>query len=61
MEQIARRQEQLPGVFNCTVDNSQYGPVCWCGVHNPNGKERETCDMVRRLIPHELLQDAFVM
>lgn len=61
MEQIARRQEWLPGVFNCTVDNSQYGPVCWCLVHTPNGKERETCDMVRRLIPHELLQDAFVM
>ncbi len=27
----------------------------------PNGKERETCEKVRRIIPHELIQDAFVM
>lgn len=27
----------------------------------PNGKERETCEKVRRIIPHELMQDAFVM
>lgn len=61
MDQMARRQEELPGAFNCTVDNSQYGPVRWYLVHTPNGKERETCDMVRWLISHEFLQDAFVM
>ena len=27
----------------------------------PHGKERETCEKVRRIIPHELMQDAFVM
>lgn len=61
MEQMARRQEELLGAFSCTVDNSDYGPVRWYLVHTPNGKEREICDMVRRVIPHELLQDAFVM
>ena len=27
----------------------------------PQGKERETCEKVRCIIPHELMQDAFVM
>ena len=61
MEQTARRQEQLPGAFNSTTTNSQHGRVRWYLVHTPNGKERETCEKVRRIIPHELMQDAFVM
>ena len=61
MEQTMRRQEQLPGAFNGAINNSQHGRVRWYLVHTPNGKERETCDKVRRIIPHELMQDAFVM
>lgn len=61
MEQTARRQEQLPGAFNGANTNSQHGRVRWYLVHTPNGKERETCEKVRRIIPHELMQDAFVM
>lgn len=61
MEQTARRQEQLPGAFNGAITNSQHGRVRWYLVHTPNGKERETCEKVRRIIPHELMQDAFVM
>lgn len=61
MEQTARRQEQLPGAFNGATTNSQHGRVRWYLVHTPNGKERETCEKVRRIIPHELMQDAFVM
>ena len=61
MEQTARRQEQLPGAFNGATSNSQHGRVRWYLVHAPNGKERETCEKVRRIIPHNLMQDAFVM
>lgn len=61
MEQTARRQEQLPGAFNGATTNSQHGRVRWYLVHTPNGKERETCEKVRRIIPHNLMQDAFVM
>lgn len=61
MEQTARRQEQLPGAFNGATTNSQHGRVRWYLVHTANGKERETCEKVRRIIPHELMQDAFVM
>ena len=61
MEQTMRRQEQLPGAFSGATTNSQHGRVCWYLVHTPNGKERETCEKVRRIIPHELMQDAFVM
>lgn len=61
MEQTARRQEQLPGAFNGATTNSQRGRVRWYLVHTPNGKERETCEKVRRIIPHDLMQDAFVM
>lgn len=61
MEQTMRRQEQLPGAFSGTTTNSQHGRVRWYLVHTPNGKERETCEKVRRIIPHELMQDAFVM
>ena len=51
MEQTARRQEQLPGAFNCATTNSQHGRVRWYLVHTPHGKERETCEKVRRIIP----------
>lgn len=61
MEQTARRQEQLPGAFNGATTNSQHGRVRWYLVHTPNGKERETCEKVRRIIPNNLMQDAFVM
>lgn len=61
MEQTARRQERLPGAFNGVTTNSQHGRVRWYLVHTPNGKERETCEKVRRIIPHNLMQDAFVM
>lgn len=61
MEQTARRQEQLPGAFNGATTNSQHGRVRWYLVHTPNGKERETCEKVRRIILHNLMQDAFVM
>lgn len=61
MEQTTRRQEQLPGAFNGATTNSQHGRVRWYLVHTPNGKERETCEKVRRIIPHDLMQDAFVM
>ena len=61
MEQTARRQEQLPGAFSGATTNSQHGRVRWYLVHTPNGKERETCEKVRRIIPHNLMQDAFVM
>lgn len=61
MEQTARRQEQLPGAFNGATTNSQHGRVRWYLVHTPHGKERETCEKVRRIIPHNLMQDAFVM
>lgn len=61
MEQTARRQEQLPGAFNGATNNSQHGRIRWYLVHTPHGKERETCEKVRRIIPHELMQDAFVM
>lgn len=61
MEQTMRRQEQLPGAFSGATTNSQRGRVRWYLVHTPNGKERETCEEVRRIIPHELMQDAFVM
>ncbi len=61
MEQTARRQEQLPGAFNGGTTSSQHGRVRWYLVHTPHGKERETCEKVRRIIPHELMQDAFVM
>ena len=61
MEQTARRQEKLPGAFNGATTNSQHGRVRWYLVHTPNGKERETCEKVRRIIPHELMQNAFVM
>ena len=40
---------------------SQHGRVRWYLVHTPNGKERETCEKVRCIIPHNLMQDAFVM
>ena len=60
MEQTARRQEQLPGAFNGATTNSQHGRVRWYLVHTPNGKERETCEKVRRIIPQELMKDAFV-
>lgn len=55
MEQTARRQEQLPGAFNGVTTNSQHGRVRWYLVHTPNGKERETCEKVRRIIPHNLM------
>lgn len=62
MEQTARRQEQLPGAFNGATTNSQHGRVRWYLVHTPpHGKERETCEKVRCIIPHNLMQDAFVM
>ncbi len=61
MEQTARRQEQLPGAFNGATTNSQHGRVRWYLVHTPNGKEREICEKVRHIIPHELMQNAFVM
>lgn len=61
MEQTMRRQEQLPGAFSGATTNSQHGRVRWYLVHTPHGKERETCEKVRRIIPHELMQDAFVM
>lgn len=61
MEQTMRRQEQQPGAFRGATTNSQHGRVRWYLVHTPNGKERETCEKVRRIIPHELMQDAFVM
>ncbi|MFR2031775.1 MAG: hypothetical protein ACLS3M_10555, partial [Collinsella sp.] len=61
MEQTMRRQEQLPGAFSGAITNSQRGRVRWYLVHTPYGKERETCEKVRRIIPHELMQDAFVM
>ena len=61
MEQTMRRQEQLPGAFSGATTNSQHGRVRWYLVHTPNGKERETCEKVRRIIPHKLMQDAFVM
>lgn len=61
MEQTMRRQEQLPGAFSGTAPKGQHGRVRWYLVHTPNGKERETCEKVRRIIPHELMQDAFVM
>ena len=61
MEQMTRRQEQLPGAFNGAITNSQHGRVRWYLVHTPNGKERETCEKVRHIIPHELMQNAFVM
>lgn len=61
MEQTARRQEQLPGAFNGVNTNSQHGRVRWYLVHTPQGKEREICEKVRCIIPHELMQDAFVM
>lgn len=60
MEQTARRQEQLPGAFNGAITNSQHGRVRWYLVHTPYGKERETCEKVRCIIPHNLMQDAFV-
>lgn len=41
--------------------NSQHGRVRWYLVHTPNGKEREICEKVRCIIPHELMQEAFVM
>ena len=47
--------------FNGAITNSQHGRVRWYLVHTPTGKERETCEKVRRIIPHELMQDAFVM
>lgn len=60
MEQTARRQEQLPGAFNGATTNSHNGRVRWYLVHTPpHGKERETCEKVRRIIPHELMQNAF--
>lgn len=55
MEQTARRQEQLPGAFNGATTNSQHGLVRWYLVHTPHGKERETCEKVRCIIPHELM------
>lgn len=55
MEQTARRQEQLPGAFNGATTNSQHGRVRWYLVHTPNGKERETCEKVRRIIPNNLM------
>lgn len=55
MEQTMRRQEQLPGAFSGAITNSQRGRVRWYLVHTPNGKERETCEKVRRIIPHELM------
>lgn len=61
MEQTARRQEQLPGAFNGATTSSQHGRVRWYLVHTPHGKERETCEKVRRIIPYNLMQDAFVM
>ena len=61
MEQTAQRQEHLPGVFNGATTSSQHGCVRWYLVHTSNGKERETCEKVRRIIPHELMKDAFVM
>lgn len=61
MEQTMRRQEQLPGAFSGATTNGQHGRVRWYLVHTPNGKEREICEKVRRIIPHELMQDAFVM
>ena len=50
-----------PGAFSGSTTNCQHGRVRWYLVHTPNGKERETCEKVRRIIPHELMQDAFVM
>lgn len=47
--------------INGVTTNSQYGRVRWYLVHTPNGKERETCEKVRCIIPHNLMQDAFVM
>lgn len=61
MEQTARRQEQLPGAFNGATTNSQHGRLRWYLVHTPHGKERETREKVRRIIPNNLMQDAFVM
>lgn len=58
MEQTARRQEQLPGAFNGAITNSQHGRVRWYLVHTTYGKERETCEKVRCIIPHNLMQDA---
>ena len=50
-----------PGAFNGAITNSQHGRVRWYLVHTPYGKERETCEKVRCIIPHNLMQDAFVM
>ena len=59
MEQTMRRQEQLPGAFNGAITNCQHGRVRWYLVHTPHGKERETCEKVRHIIPRELMQNAF--
>ncbi len=33
----------------------------WYLVHTPRGSEQATCDKVRKLMPSDLLEDAFVM
>lgn len=38
MEQMARRQEQLPGAFNSATVNGQHGRVRWYLVHTPTVK-----------------------
>ena len=56
MEQTTRRQEQLPAHSTAQLP-TEHGRVRWYLVHTPNGKERETCEKVRRIIPHDLMQD----
>lgn len=61
MEQTARRQEQLPGALTASPPTARMAASAGIWSTPPQGKERETCEKVRCIIPHELMQDAFVM
>ena len=60
MVQAACRREALPQTFSGSAA-SQRGQVRWYLVHTPQGSEQSICKQIKRLVPRDLLEDAFVM
>lgn len=60
MQVLGRRGAPLPAGFPRGRRLSG-GSLRWYLVHVPEGMERSTADKVKRLVPRELLEDAFVV
>lgn len=56
----ATSSERMPMGLPCGR-RSPRGKLRWYLVHVPEGRESSTCEKVRRIMPPDLLEDAFVM